>query len=75
MYSKNPVVIANDFNQLFHPIGKTTARTATQLAIESDINIPTGMDYPTRPAQHSFDELFNFTYRYSLGGIDRRLLL
>jgi hypothetical protein len=33
------------------------------------------MDYPTRPAQHSFDELFNFTHRYSLGGIDRRLLL
>ena len=70
MYSKNPVVIANDFNQLFHPIGKTTARTATQLAIESDINIPTGMDYPTRPAQHSF--LMNcLILPIDIGGIDR----
>lgn len=61
MYSKNPVVIANEFNQFFHSIGKTTARAATQLAIENDFNIPTCTDYPTRTAQHSFDEMFNFT--------------
>ena len=46
MYSKNPkVVIANDFNKFIHSIRKMTARTATQIAIENDINMPTGTDY------------------------------
>jgi hypothetical protein len=44
MYSKNPVMIANDFNQFFeHSTGKTTARTATQLAIShSEVDERTG---------------------------------
>jgi hypothetical protein len=48
------------FFQFFHSIGKTTARTATQLAIGNYINIPTGTDYPARPAQYYFYELLNF---------------
>ena len=49
--------------QRFQPdfsVGRTVAETATQLALDNNVNISTGSEYQTRTSECSFEELFDY---------------